>query len=578
MRHERALISTPPTESDHLFLTASPSHRGTHFESRDWSRAWRNFLIQESGSCREVNIRDLSSEDLAAVRFVYAPCGLRGRLSPQVKRELQQFVERGGVLVVEGLGVSDLGFGLTLGAEESRGRITGETSGEFCDMPFRTRGWPIEQKNLSGVLLEMDDHAAVTAQEFGQGRLVSFAFDFGLLLTGLQQGVPAGGKERLEKTFGTQKRVIEPEDIVQSRVLLDNAKPWADLFEKKIWQMITQNHPAPRWWYFPYDYSGAVFSTHDEEALGNDPRIDAMNAEEKELGVRSAFFMIADRDMERRWPVKQHALADWQRGNGPEVGLHWNRFKRPLFKIRTRPFFLHEAPLSEQTRALARRTGEPVRFNRNHYLALGTRYGEHFEKLAKAGIAYDLTYGPNQGGRGYLFGTGYPFEGLNWQGGGTGVLELPFQTQELWGQADLAFVEQLLDESVRQYHQCITLLFHPHYAVLQEEGRRVWLSSLQRAKSQGHWLPSLSEFFRFFERRQVAALQSRWSRPKLSLSGIAALSGMAVALPQETAFGRLQTVECGGASVEKREVLNHGFPEVLIRVPEGPWSVEAVYG
>ena len=578
--------------SDHLLLRGRPrSHwrtAGIPFHRRDWTLAWSNFLLQECGPCRSAFPEEVSAEEWSACRFVYVLGSLRNRLNSRQKEVLLRFLESGGVLIADGLDARDLGFGV---GRFRPGLLTLDTLTGFdspllpvplrqqlLKMPFKTRGWIFEPGPGTVSLLEMNHHPVLFKQTLGQGCLFTFAFDLGLLLTGLQQGVPAKGKKALRKTFGTQKKVIEPEDLVLKKELLDNAVPWADLFEKMIWRGITSPAPAPRWWYFPFPYNGAVISTHDEEALGDDARLHSMNAKEAVLGVRSTFFIISDKNIEARWARNKNVLSRWQSGGGPEVGLHWNRFKRPRFKIRSRKFGMHEAPLAEQTAELAARTGEPVRLNRNHYLALGTHYGEHFERLAAAGIVYDATYGPNQGGRGYLFGTGYPFWGLNWQGENTGVLELPFLTQELWGGADFAFLTRLIEESASNYHQCVTLLFHPHYRVKDAEGRRVWLETLAFARKSGQWMPAMGEFFGFFVARSQSSLQSSFENGKLKVTGHAGYADAGVVLPLNCPeWGTLKSLRLDGKPCEGRTVQNGGDDEVIIAVGQNPFELEASY-
>lgn len=590
MRTPRAFSGAEPAYSDHLVLTSDSPRNNKSFDffKNDWSLAWLNFIAQECGPVILSTPQTFTATHLRRCRFLYILGNVRGRLSGGLKQQVKKFLDNGGVVIADGLGSSDLGCGGTsLGTGIPRlskitgiqeGLIPAETEKKLKSMPFATRGWEVKAAREALTLFSMDGKSVLVKEAVGRGWLFTFGFDLGLLLTGLQQGTPKKGRRKLEKTFGTQKKVIEPEDLVQDQSLLDNRVPWADLLEKTVWQSFTAQIPAPRWWYFPFSYSGAVLSTHDEEALGDDARLHAMNAEEKALGVRSTFFIISDKNIETRWAQEKKVLQSWQKGTGPEVGLHWNRFQRPLFKICSRKFGMHEAPLKEQTDELARRTGEPVRLNRNHYLALGTHYGEHFTQLEKAGILYDSTYGPNQGGRGYLFGTGYPFWGMDGKGRLTRVLELPFQTQELWGQADQAFLEQLLAESVSQYHQCVTLLFHPHYMVLQEEGRMVWLETLALARKEGHWLPDMGQFFDFFVKRAASALKSRWDRNRLVVQGHSENSESAIALPLQSAGRKLQSVHGQGIPLDCREISNAGCKEVLVRIPQKVFEIEAVYG
>lgn len=577
--------------SDHLlfFRKRGPvqSASGTLFFERDWSAGWANFLLQEVGPFTEQPIEGFDSEKLKDFRFVYLPSALAGGIDPRHAAPFRTYVENGGTLVLEGEAVDRLHFSGVQWA--SRGRhfkkITRVQEGicprpfaaHLAQMPFLTRGW--ERSAPSGeaeVLLEMDGTPVFFRKFLGQGTIFTLGFDFGLLLTGLQQGIPVNGERRLQKLFGTQNRVIEPEDLVLHASLLNNALPWADLFERFLYQVFTSRSPVPRWWYFPAPYSGAVVSSHDEEALGMDPQLETLCQTEESLGVTSTVFVISGPGLHERWlgdgNLKRFA------NKGIEIGLHWNRFEKPRLKWRRFKWGMHEEPLKNQVHLLEAEAGGPVRTNRNHYLALGRDYGEHFETLAGHGLYFDSTYGPNQGGRGYLFGTGYPFYGLNWQGTSSGVLELPFVTQETWGGADLKFLEQLITESDENFHQCLVTNFHPHYTVLKEKGRAMWLGALRFAQERGQWMPTLGEFFEFFQRRSRGRLESRYSGGELRISLDSKMKQGALSFPGRLSDGKcLIRIEMEGEAAKPRVLKNCWSEEWVLPVPNGTHEVRIFY-
>jgi len=579
-------------KSDHLLLAACPTEQkgnpGNLFFERDWSLAWANFLLQEVGSYALSSIKNLGPQSLSQRHFVYLPSSLEETPSSQHQAYLKSFLENGGTVVVEGAGVHSLGFGeLRFGSEKRPlTRITKVGGGAWPSplvelllrMPFKTFGWKIDScPKEAEVILEMEGAPVLFRQRIGRGEVLALGFDFGLLLVGLQQGIPVKGEYRLRKLFGTQNRVIEPEDLVLKASLLDNPVPWADLFERFLFKVITSGRPAPRWWYFPSGYTGAFISTHDEEAIGLDPRLEAMCETEKSLGVRGNLFVISDPKLHDRWK-DNGALRKWQEGEGPEIGLHWNRFEKPRLKLRRFQFGMHEEPLEQQKRILERLVGEPIQTNRTHYLALGTRYGEHFESLADHGILFDSTYGPNQGGRGYLFGTAYPYYGLTWQGSLSGVLELPFISQETWGGANLSFLERLITESDENFHQCLVTNFHPHYTVLKEAGRETWLGSLRLAKEKNQWMPTLGEFFKFFSERNASPFQSRFDGRNLEVSVEARGKQGALSFPYHTSGGkRLSRLEVDGVLTASQKLFNAWSEEVLIPIPQGTHQIRAVY-
>ena len=547
-----------------------------------------NFLLQEVGPYSLSLIERFEFDKLNLYRFVYLPSSLAGKLEARHRALFESYVQAGGTLVVEGPTANDLadpGIRFSFKNQPLRSitsvqePLTPPSLAEsLLRMPFRTLGWKIESRETGlEVILEMEKMPVFFKRSLGRGKVFTLGFDFGLLLVGLQQGIPVKGAYRLEKLFGTQSRVIEPEDLVLKASLLDNAIPWADLFERFLFKVITQDEPVPRWWYFPSPYTGAVISTHDDEAIGDDPRLEAMRQQEKSEGIRGTLFVISDSKLHERWS-KNGTLGRLNR-EGTEIGLHWNRFKKPKFKIRSHKFGMHEEPLAQQRDYLQKELGQPIRINRTHYLALGRTYDEHFKSLSAQGIFFDSTYGPNQGGRGYLFGTGYPYQGLTWEGSPTGVFELPFLTQELWGGADLPFLKQLIRESDENFHQVVTMNFHPHYTILREQGRAVWLGSLGFAKERKQWIPTLGEFFDFFKARNESSLRSQIKEGKGKIWVDAQRQGGVLSFPLHISGKRrlIQAAVDGGVVIPK-EVLNGWCQEVLIPVPQGAHEVEVVYG
>jgi hypothetical protein len=579
--------------ADHLLLLSRQvggnSSSNKNFFERDWSLAWMNFLFQEVGCYAFLPIESFQMRTLGEYRFIYLPHSLAGELKNSFVSSSKSYVESGGTLILEGPVANSLPFsGIRFHPNKDQvfkriSRIEEMFSphplkASFSQMPFHTLGWEIQMlPKDTEIILEMENKPVLFESAFGQGAIFSLGFDFGLFLVGLQQGVPAQGQYRLKKLFGTQNRVVEPEDLVLKASLLDNPIPWADLFEKFLFKIITSGRPAPRWWYFPSDYTGAFISTHDEEVVGPDPRLKAMCDTEKSLGIRGNLFVISDCKLDQRWEGDD-SLRKWARGQGPEIGLHWNRFQKYRLKIRRFRFGMHEDPLNTQVELLKKEVGRDIRINRTHYLAMGSVYDEHFKSLADEKIFFDSTYGPNQGGRGYLFGTGYPYFGFTWNGANSDVLELPFVTQETWGKADLSFLKQLITESDENFHQCLVMNFHPHYRVLEEKGRGMWLGALNFAKERGQWMPTLGEFFKFCTKRNQSIFHSRWDDSILKVTVESVSADLALSFPYRISESRsLVSVEINGRRENFCKILNGWFEEAFVAIPQGTHEIRVVY-
>ncbi len=575
--------------SDHLILFSKkalnePSGNQTFFE-RNWSLGWANFLLQEAGSYNLASIEDFDFKDLASHRFIYLPSSIASSLEKKHDALFKSYVEGGGVLIGEGLVSNFLSFSPVSFSPEIKSlkKITRAendfSSAKFLlPMPFQTTGWKAQSVSPEvKILLDMEGMPVLFKQSMGAGHLFFLGFNFGSLLVGLQQGIPVRGERRLEKLFGTQERVIEPEDLVLKAAYLDNSTPWADLFERFLFKLITADRPAPRWWYFPGTHTGCLINSHDEEAIGSDPRLESMWKEEISEGVKSTTFVISDQKLKQRWSGNGGLCA--RNGKGSEIALHWNRFQKPRLKLRRFRWGMHEEPLEGQIKALEKETKQTVRLNRTHYLALGEVYGAHFEFLGAQGIVLDSTYGPNQVGRGYLFGTGYPYYGMTWEGQLSGVLELPFVTQETWGGADLEFLKLLITESDENFHQVVAINFHPHYTVLQKKGKAMWLGGLRYAKERKQWMPTFGEFHNFFTGRRASQFWSRFEGNILEVFAISQHSYGTLSLPHKISSGRcLSSVEVDGIRKIPLKIINAWSEESLVPVPQGASQVRAIYG
>lgn len=574
---------------DHLLLLPKnrPGKRGRDFFDFSWSSNWANFLIQEAGRFDLLSAENFPESLPGSVRFVYLPCGLEGSFNAARGKVMRAWIEAGGIAVAEAPALAGLeSFKIRLKSGRSPRTfvsditapgISVELDRAIRGIKFRTFGWDLAGGEPWTPLFFMNGEPACFKLPVGKGALFLLTFNLGLLLQGLQQGIPAGGQRRLRKVFGTQQRVVEPEDLVSDQDHLNAPLPFADLFERFLFRVITSQRPYVRAWYLPFRYDGALINTHDEEGLGGDPRIFRMNEEENRREIRAALFVMSGKEISGRWPDPA-VLRRWNDGEGPEIALHWDRFKKPVLKIRSRKFLMREESLAKQIRELEKILEGKVRFNRNHYLALGEYYGEHFDKLSDAGISMDSTYGPNQGGRGYLFGTGYPFLGISWGGKATNVFELPFVAQEMWGGADPDFLKRLLLESKEQFHQCIVILFHPHYQITEKAGRDMWLGAVDEAIREGHWMPSFGEFFRFFEARQALSLTSADQAGCFEVEMDALAEGLAAAIPYELGDGsRFSGAVCGEKTSDFREVSNAWTREILLPVPVGKSKWRIIY-
>ena len=253
-------------QSDHLILlndrAGSAESRGGNFFERNWSAAWINFLVQEVGPYTLSSIRHFEWKDLDLYRFVYLPSSLPAKWVEENQTRLESYIQSGRTLIIEGpvanaLQCAGIKFLPKRKPFESitsipPGIVPYPLAESLLRMPLKTMGWKISsQASEISVLLEMEGQPVFFKRTVGRGRIFILGFDFGLLLVGLQQGIPVKGACRLQKLFGTQSRVIEPEDLVLKASLLDNPIPWADLFERFFSGRSRRTNPRPAGGTFP---------------------------------------------------------------------------------------------------------------------------------------------------------------------------------------------------------------------------------------------------------------------------------------------------------------------------------------
>lgn len=573
-------------KGDILIIHGDAEKQSRPFSSTDWSLAWVNTIEQEVGP---LSLRKSlpSPEEMKSFRAIILTPGGMEAISKEECHALESFVQEGGILFLDRppLPLSSLS-GLTLGEALRNGkRITGVADG-FLESPFReilirlplhtTLFPPSSLTEDVKTLLWIDNAPALFSREISSGLVVTLAFNLPLALTSLQQGVPAGDGFQVEKKLGSYDFIIEPEDLLLDPCLLDNRWPFADILERAILSPAIFSGPLPRWWYFQYGKEGAFIMTHDEDMAGPKESL-PMARYEKQEGFTSTFFLISHPRFKEEWGDSANPL-ERAFELGSDMELHWNRFPMPFGLWKIEPF-QRVFSLAYQKGLLDSFLGEGrgAIANRTHYLVCGDHYTRTFRILEKAGIQIDTSFGPNKGGRGYLFGTGLPFHPLDTDGSLFSLLELPFVTQEDWGGVDRDFFAALLSESREHFHQTIVPIFHPHLIVKQKDGEALWKSTYELAEENRHWITNLREFLHFYKKRILSPLRSSREGNRLTLSLEALASGMAVVVPRE-----LEGAELSSAKLDGQEAggIQHSFlgaEEISFPIPLGPHLLEIFY-
>ncbi len=556
---ERAPLASPPEPSRDpgpWLLVHEPAESGAataQFSDNDWSYAWLNTLEQGFGRADVVSPSDLIGGALDRAEVVVLSRRAGDLLDPGAVAALTSFVESGGTLVLDRpAGTVARLSGVELSGERFPAeRITTEPREDWHDLlPLVVEVEQLASPPADGIrtLLAMDGRPAVVERPLGSGLVVSMLFDYPRQLVAVQQGVPEAGY-RIEKRFGKYDWLFEPEDVVVDERLLDNPVPCADLLEDWLVDRMGARRPMARWWRFPADREGAFLMTHDEDLQGG-AELAVLTEYEKTIGATSTTFIIPNRRLWETWksPVDWYTVLEEE--HGADLQLHWNVLSMPIGVWKIEPFLVRYS-LPHQIELLERDIERPFA-NRTHYLILGDHYTKAFRLLEKQGIRWDTTYGPNRGGRGYQFGTGLPYRPLDTNGNPFALREIPFVTQEDWGEASPEFLERLLRESESRYHQVIIPIFHAHLIVKEPEGEAFWKQSYEDAKATNHWITSFFEWDAFWTARRESALRSTYRARDgvLEADFDAARDDLAILLPMRVGERRLASVEVAGRPVE----------------------------
>jgi hypothetical protein len=277
------------------------------------------------------------------------------------------------------------------------------------------------------VLMTIDDVPAHLHRKVGEGHVFLLAFDFGMAMTALQQGIPGDDFSIPPISQASEAEAAAPftipERLVENPKLRQATAPYADLLERHVLYAPLRFRPAPRMWLFPETMMGALAMTHDEGGIGDKAAF--MSLYEHEHGWTSTYFISPSDD-----GISNQGL-DALRSQGAALGLAWHRgVEDALYTTggigRLKPF-RYEMSLIEQHKRLEGWAGQRVHIARARNQRWDRDYTLNWRKMAAAGVFIDSTYGPGDpNSLGYLFGTGLPFLPIDRNSLPLPVYEIPY--------------------------------------------------------------------------------------------------------------------------------------------------------
>ncbi len=495
------------------------------FKASDWSWAWVNTIEQEYGPLTVIERGALRSTALDPYKIVILTHSMaRHGGDPDLATLLKTYVHTGGVLVLER---PEGQLREAFAADGKGGRRQPKVISNIKDLgaPFDShlKSMPLNTTYVgsSGPLegattwLAMDGVPVVYSKISGRGTAIVVEFDYGLQLTSLQQGRPRDDFSVANRYPEVLADVLESNDLVTDKRLLDNEVPYADLLEKYlVTRVFGEARPVVGLWPFKDGMQGALLMTHDEEKMGDKSAWMARFAQER--GARSTYFIIPTEAF-----TQAGAKAVLEAGS--EIQLHWDRpeAEQGIFD----PVGVWKINPMARARSLKRQVedlkaiapgGASVIANRNHYLMWSEDYTEIFRQLAAAGIVIDSSYGPDKTCRGYLFGTGLPFWPIDKTGSPLPVMEMPLLAAETLGGVDAAFMLRLFSDSQDAWHMAINVLYHPNaYSWMPSaELFDLWLATYDLAEDTRHWPTTIGGLYRFWTQRRAASLSTTVSQER----------------------------------------------------------------
>lgn len=569
-------ITSNPVTSDYLLNKRSDilllvsleniaeTSRNNSFSSQDWSFAWANLLLQEVGT---FSVADTKNFAVNSQRVIILSKSVGDSLNESAIKKFQEFVKKGGILIAEKPS-KNLEFltGIITGSQIKARKISNldENYREFSilkKMPLCTHIYGASFDKKLDNLMSIDKKPAILKRTYGKGVIITICFDFGMQLTGMQQGKPLDNFVVKDKT--SLRGVCESQDLVMGTSLEHNDYPFADILEKFILEIISRAQPIPRLWYLKDNYSGALIITHDEDYFGD--KMGYMVKHEKKIKSKSTFFITPS----KRLSSEVADLLD----DKNEFAIHWDRMPYSLHSL-LKTKYDDEKELKSQIGQLESTYGKKIMSNRNHFLKWDDHYTNTFRILHKNNIKIDSSYGPNSG-KGYLFGTSFPFFPLDTNGKVIPLIEMPFHTQELRQGVTADYVEKLIKENNEKYHGVIILLFHPQKSLPGKKSRHVWLRSYEIARNNNQWITNCKEFYEFLNNRKDAVLTSSFSSGKLNIN--VESDGKTIMIPIHFGIRSLRNIKIDGKKTNYFTVKIINCAYGLTKIPSGQHALEITY-
>lgn len=394
---------------------------------------WTQFLTRYFGGPACISLSSGEVVDWDKRRIVFISDAFSD-LSKLNFKEMVQFVENGGILILEGKPADN---------------------------------W-VRENAFTSKIEKLSENIISQRQRMGNGVVLVLKN-----ISGRLRDVRNGAANPLKKRSFWEIGILNSFDYALPHIL-HTSEPWADRLEASLLKLIREVVSIPI--LDPFNGKGVLTFTHDEDHLGIKmlPFFKTLS----EFGIRPTLFVVPDTSLSKQdFKVLKQM--------GVDIGLHWNRFP---FQLDRRGF--HKNPyryVSDQVKRISELAQSEVVINRTHWFCFKGGQEQHFNILTKAGIRADSSHGAYKKHQGPVFGSRYPFYKMDNNGQLLNVLEIPF---ELYDPTSAEFDSHFQKVCIER-REPLTILMHPHY-YLNKKGKEALKTMLEIYKNNAQLVTNYS--------------------------------------------------------------------------------------
>ena len=588
--------------SDYLIVVDYSTFNKTpsSFADMSFSLAWLNTFQQEIGPVSQLDASAFLDADLTKYRCIILTRSVSGQGAWAPK--IRGFLERGGTVVMEMPGDNLR----AIASADGKGGLRTTQNMTYAngldaqwlaplsavDLTSMTQlvgsAGPLED---SKTYLTIDGVPVIYAKKYAVGNVITVDFDYGMLLTSLQQGRPLDNLAIRNLRDSSQ---IETSDLARPDSL---NIPVADILERYlVYGVIGDNMPVTGFWPYFDGMDGALIVSQHENRMGDA----AIWMAQYEASFKATSTLFASSPLR----LSDEALDDYHQTRC-ELGLAFDldvgedsQAKEPVGVFKFSPVWrLYN--LEEQAEALRSRLDEhtPLLSSQSLHGLWGSHYTKSFQMLAAAGFKADASYRAALDAPGYAFATGMPFMPLDTNGLAFNIQEFPVMFPNMRSPETEELFKTTLQESQDEMHEAIGVSLETDFFVKDPDMDAFtrWQSMYQTATNHKHWVTSIVNYLRFTRARFNAEIKSRLAELSvnhknvqvLRLETLAPENGMTVSVP-ETLNGKtfvearrgLQRVRedtVVGDVIQARQVSVMGYNRLIVPLSKGFNAIDVIY-